>query len=192
MSLRGGGRLLLLRWVRPLPRLVADLLALAFVAWEGVQGRYSAASHAGILAVIGVVLLLTLVAGRGRQRKRSWTWVRDAARALRGLLVAGRLATAAVAGAVVWGLLIATTVGWDMASFMKQKHDLPTLSRLFGDVTDHDWGRALLFAAWLVLGLYLAVGWRLPAGGRGADLRRNALRSRPRPSWSPPDEDRPR
>ena len=71
----------------------------------------------------------------------------------------------------MWALLIAATIGWDMTSFVEQKHYLPTLSRLFGAVTDHDWGRALLFAAWLVLGLYLALGRRLPARGPGTALR---------------------
>jgi hypothetical protein len=162
---RGSGRLLLHRWVWPLPRLLADLACAAFVAWEGVQGRYSAASHVSILAVIGVMLLSALVWGRGRQRKGSWTWVRDAFPALRAVFVAGRVRTAVVAGALVWAMLIVATIGWDATSFIEQRHDLPTLSRLFGDVTDHDWGRAVVFAAWLVVGVYLAFGSRVPLRG---------------------------
>jgi hypothetical protein len=187
MPLRGRGRLLALRWFWPLPRLVADLCALAFVAWEGVQGRYSAASHAGILAAIAVVLLLGMLTGRGRQRKRSGAWLGDAARAVRTMFAEGRVGTPGARGALVWVLLIAATIGWDMTSFVEQQHSLPTLSRLFGAVTDHDWGRALLFAAWLVLGLYLALGRRLPRKGSGGPPRASTGRIGPRPSearWS--------
>lgn len=185
MPLWGRGRLLALRWAWPLPRLVADLFALAFVAWEGVQGRYSAASHAGILAAIGVLLLLTLLGGRGRQRKASRAWAGDAARAVRTTLAGARTGTARAWGALVWVLLIAATIGWDMTSFVEQQHDLPTLSRIFGAVTDHHWGRALLFAAWLVLGLYLALGWRLPEGVPGAPLRAGTGRAGRRPGRAP-------
>ncbi len=118
------------------------------------------ASHASILAVVAVVLTLALVSGRGRQRERSRTWARDAARALRGVTSAARDRNAAFAGALVWVLLVVAAVAWDAVSFAAQRHSLPTLSRLFGDVTDHDWGRAIVFAAWLVLGLYLATGSR--------------------------------
>ena len=181
MLLRGRRRLPV-GWVWPLPRLVADLLALAFAAWEGVQGRYSAASHAGILAAIGIVLLLAALAGRGRQRTRSGAWVGDGTRAIATVLGRGRIRSAAARGALVWALLIVATIGWDMTSFVEQKHDLPTLSRLFGAVTDHDWGRALLFAAWLVLGLYLALGRRLPGKGPGAALDGGAGPAGRRPS----------
>ncbi len=158
------------RWVRARPRFVLLLAAAAFVAWEGVQGRFSTGSHAGILAAIGVVLVLALVSGRGRQRKSGRAWVRDSARAIRAPLDAGRRRTARVVGALVWVLLIGATAGWDATSFTEQKRDLPTLSRLFGDVTDHDWGRALVFAAWVVLGIYLATGWRQPVAPPGSDL----------------------
>ena len=181
MPLRGRGRLPV-GWVWPLPRLVADLFALAFAAWEGVQGRYSEASHAGILTAIGMVLLLALLAGRGRQRKRSAAWVGDATRAIATVLGGVRVGNAAARGALVWALLIAATIGWDMTSFVAQKHDLPTLSRLSGAFTDHDWGRALLFAAWLLLGLYLALGRRLPEEGPGGALGGDAGPVGQRPS----------
>ncbi|MDA8311766.1 MAG: hypothetical protein M0Z46_14370 [Actinomycetota bacterium] len=149
----------------PLPRLLAALVLVAFAAWEGLQGRYTAASHASILAAVAVVLALALVAGRGRQHERSRTWVRDAIRGLRGELPGGRASPPTVVGTLVWVLLIAATIGWDLTSFVEQKHTLPTFSRLAGSVTDHHWGRALLFAVWLLVGLYLALGWRLPARG---------------------------
>ena len=149
------------RWVWPLPRLVADLAAAGFVAWEGLQGRYSTASHVSILAVIAAVLVLATIAGRGRQRRRSRTWLRVAWSAVREQLVRRRARSAVAAGVLGWVLVISATVGWDGFSFAMQRHSLPTLSRLIGAVTDHEWGRALLFAAWLAFGLYLAVGWRL-------------------------------
>ncbi len=176
------------RWVWLLARLVFFFAAAAFVSWEGVQGRFSTESHAGILAAIAVVLVLALVSGRGRQRKRGRTWVSDVARAMRAPFDAGRRRTARALGALVWVLLIGATIGWDATSFTEQKHDLPTLSRLFGDVTDHDWGRALLFAAWVVLGLYLATGWRRPFARPVHDLPqpsgtgvRNGRTDRPAP-----------
>ncbi|HTX62510.1 MAG TPA: hypothetical protein VMD28_02650 [Acidimicrobiales bacterium] len=166
------------RRVWPLRRLLAPFVVTsvvaAFAAWEGVQGRFSVASHASILAAVGVVLALALIAGRGRQRTHSAAWTRRMLRGFRAPFLRGRLRTAAVAGGLVWVLLIAATIGWDAASFARQRHALPTLSRLFGDVTDHDWGRALVFAAWLVLGLYLAVGWRSPAVDDVADQMKTA------------------
>jgi hypothetical protein len=157
------------RWFWPLPRLLAGLAALALVIWEGFQGRYSTGSHASVLAVIAGIGALALLAGRGRQRSRSSTWLRGAGAASRVLPTAGRARTAAVAGAIVWVLLITATVGWDAASFAAQSRALPTLSRLFGDVTDHGWGRALVFAAWLALGVYLALGCRRPLEDAGVD-----------------------
>jgi len=153
----------------------------AFVAWEGLQGRYSTASHVSIIAVILAMLLLAIASGRGRQRRRSRTWLRDAWSAAREQLIRRRAGTAAAAGALGWVLVISATAGWDGFSFAMQRHSLPTLSRLFGEVTDHEWGRALLFAAWLALGLYLSVGWR-----RGRQLPRTDGRNPRQPVSTPP------
>ncbi len=200
--MRGPGRQPLHRRVWPLPRLaarpvprlvaalVAVLAAAAFVAWEAVQARLSTSSHAGILSAIGVLLVLALACGHGRQRERSRTWSLGVARALRSVFAAGRVRTAAVGGALVWVLLIAATAGWDATSFSEQRHDLPTLSRLFGDVTDHDWGRALLFAAWLALGAYLATGWRRRSRDPAADVDHANGRTGPRPGGSPGEDGR--
>ncbi|MGH8988335.1 MAG: hypothetical protein ACRDXC_07020, partial [Acidimicrobiales bacterium] len=97
------------------------IAAVTCCAWEGVQGRFSVASHASIAAAIAVVVLLALVSGRGMQRKRSGTWVRGAVRALPSALAAGRVRSAAVAGALIWALLLAATIGWDAASFAAEE-----------------------------------------------------------------------
>ena len=179
-------RPVLSRWFWPLPRLFADLVMAGFVAWEGLQDRYSTASHVSILAVILATVLLAIAAGRGRQRRRSRTWLRHARSAVREQLVRRRARTAAAAGALGWVLVISATAAWDGFSFAMQRHSLPTLSRLFGEVTDHDWGRALLFAAWLALGLYLAVGWR-----RGRQEPRTDGRSLGQPAGMPPPQSHP-
>lgn len=133
-----------------------------FVAWEGMQGRYSAASHVSTLCVIAVVLVLAAWAGHGRQRTPSRVWLRGLWRDSRGMVGHGQALSARSVGAAVWTLLIAATAAWDGASFAVQRHWLPTLSRMFGAITDLQAGRALVFAGWLVLGLYLALGWRRP------------------------------
>jgi hypothetical protein len=175
------GRSAVSRWVWPLPRLVAGLGVAGFAAWEGLQGRYSTASHVSILTAIAALLLLAVIAGRGRQRKRSRTWLRDAWRSGREQLIRRRARSAAAAGVLGWVLVISATVGWDGYSFAMQRRSLPTLSRLFGAVTDHEWGRALFFAAWLALGLYLAVGWR-----RGSDAARAQHPGPGDPAGTPP------
>ncbi len=182
------------RRARPSSRRLAGLAlagpALAgLVVWEGTQERYSTASHASVLAVIGAVLVLALFAGSGRQHDTSRAWVRALFRAPRTLLVSGR-DTSPAAGAIVWVLLIASTIAWDMVSFALQRHSLPTLSRLFGDVTDHGWGRALVFAAWLLLGLYLATAWRLPQGwARTGRRRAGGIAGESQPPSRPAGED---
>jgi MYXO-CTERM domain-containing protein len=156
--MHAGGRRPLSSWVWP-SRLVAGTALLAFVVWEGLQGRYSVASHASVLTVIGLTFLLAVAAGRGRQHESSRVWLLDAGRAPKKV-THGRWRTPAAAGAIAWTALITVTVAWDGVSFIEQKHSLPTLSRIFGAVTDHEWGRAFAFAAWLALGLCLALGRR--------------------------------
>lgn len=174
-------------------RVAACVAFAAFVGWEGLQGRYSTASHASIAGAIAAVLVLAVAAGSGRQRQRSGAWLRGAARGLRGLSTggdphraqrAGALGRAQRASALGWVLLIAVTVVWDVATFVAQRRSLPTLSRLFGDVTGHEWGRALVFAGWLALGLYLSLGWRRPR----LVARANRADRADRAGSSPPEE----
>ena len=149
--------------------------AAAFSAWEGTLGRYSSPAHASVLAVIAAALVTAAVAGHGRQRRRSADWARGVLRALADGAAAARRGSLAprAAGALVWTAVAAATIGWDANSFARRSHALPTLSRLVGDVTDHQWGRALVFAAWLALGAYLAAGWRRepPVEGGGPAAR---------------------
>lgn len=152
---------------------VVTLVALALAAWEGTIVQSSASAHWSALAVMAVALAGAVLAGRGRQRSPSAAWVRRGARTVRrDLLGPGRRPAPLVAATAAWVVLAAATVGWDLNSFVHQAPYLPTLSRLVGEVTHHEWGRAAVFAAWLALGTYLAVGGRTPrsdgaAGGSG-------------------------
>jgi len=144
------------------PRVLGLVLILALIAWEGTLQRFSAPSRWSVGSVIGVTVILSALVGRGRQRTTSTGWARRAAAVVAGWrprAVAGPPLTAVI-GTVVWVALVAATIGWDLNSFVHEAHELPTLSRLFGGATDRMWGRALVFAAWVGLGGYLAVGAR--------------------------------
>ncbi len=128
--------------------LVALGPGLGLAAWEGTVGRDGAVSEAGVLAAIVVAGAVGARSHRGEP-----------------LLPPRRSVTA---GVLVWVVLAVATAGWDLYAFLRQRHDLPTLSRLCGDVTGHQWGRALFFALWLGLGAVLAL-WprgRSTTGGR--------------------------
>ena len=145
--------------------LLSALLALAaFVVWEGTLSRTAPAAHDSVLAVIALGVVAAVVLGRGRQRSRSGAWLLGGASTVaRDLAGRGRRSAAAVASTIVWILLIFAVIGWDLYCFSREVSYLPTLSRLFGDVTRYGWGRSLVFAAWLVLGACLAAGGRARA-----------------------------
>ena len=105
------------------------------------------------LTIAGVVLA-ALLAGRRRQRSTSGAWLVDAGRAAAGW----REHPGYAAGVVVWAILLLAVVGWDLNSFAHQAHDLPTLSYYMGRVTHFHWGRALVYAIWLVAGVGIAAG----------------------------------
>lgn len=159
-----------MRWIGSLAVAVLGVAALGLCAWEGTIVQSSSTAHWSVLAVIAVALLATALAGRSRQRETSAEWLRHGATTLRGDVTgAGRRSPAMVAGTAVWVVLVAAAIGWDLNSFVHQAHDLPTMSRLVGDVTRHEWGRAIMFAAWLALGAYLVAGGRRPVAAPGAE-----------------------
>jgi hypothetical protein len=106
--------------------------------------------------VVAIVATFTaaLIAGQGRQRSTTRQWIDGTRRGWQGS------APAYWAGVVVWVVLLAAVVGWDLNSFVHQAHDLPTLSREIGRVTRYRAGRTIVFAAWLAAGLSLALGRR--------------------------------
>jgi hypothetical protein len=130
--------------------------AVAFSWWEGGLGQASVAAHVGVVAAIGLAIGTAVLVGRGRQPLRSRQW------ATGPLAVRRHYAAAppATVGALIWVALVLAVVGWDLNSFVHQHHDLPTLSSIFGHVTDSRAGRAGLVALWLALGAALAGGWR--------------------------------
>lgn len=85
---------------------------------------------------------------------RSRAWLSSASEAVREW----RRTLLFSAGVIVWVLLILAVVGWDLDSFVHEVHYLPTLSYEVGRVTRYQWGRALLFAAWLAAGIGLVTG----------------------------------
>lgn len=138
---------------------VAALVALA--VWEGLQSRQSAAAHWSVGLVIVAAVVATLVVGHGAQRQTSRQWGRCIGRALLPRTEpAWRTDPRYAAGVVVWFVVIAAAIGWDLNSFVHQSPHLPTLSRFAGDVTRYHAGRAAFVAAWLGIGTYLVAGWR--------------------------------
>jgi hypothetical protein len=112
-----------------------------------------------VASCIGGAVLAAVALGRHRQRERSAVWIAEGYRALGSC----REASGSYAiGIAVWIALIATVIGWDLNSFLQHAGAFPTLSYFTGKVTRLHWGRALLFAAWLALGGWLAAGWRTP------------------------------
>lgn len=146
---------------------VVRLAAIAFAIWEGTLRRTQASAHWSVLATIAAGVAAAVLLGRGRQRATSGAWLRSGGATILGDLsrpAGGRRAAPLIAATAVWVLLICAVIGWDLYSFAREVPYLPTLSRLFGDVTRYEWGRALVFAGWLALGADLAAGWRRPAG----------------------------
>ena len=107
-----------------------------------------------MLVVIGTVVVTAVAAGRGHQRMTSRAWLRATTR---------RLGTAPVryrVGVALWALLALAAVAWDLVSFTGASHQLPTFSRLAGDLTVHRAGRALALVVWALIGLALALAGR--------------------------------
>lgn len=129
----------------------------AFAWWQGAQRFGTAGGRWGVAVVVAVVAVATAAFGARRQRQSSRAWLSAGARAVASARSADRLYAA---GVLSWLLVFAAVFGWDLFSFLSQSHDLPTLSYLAGRVTQFRAGKAVLFAAWMAFGGYLAVGWR--------------------------------
>jgi hypothetical protein len=105
---------------------------------------------------VAAILVACVVAGRGRQRQRSATWLESSARAATTALRHGRVSL----GVLAWVALVLAAVASDLTFLLLHSPDAPTLSRLIGAVTALPAGRGLLFAAWLGAGSWIALGWR--------------------------------
>lgn len=150
------------RRARPIARVAAGVAiagCAGLAAWQGTLGRQSSAAHWSVAMLIALGGATAWIAGARRQRLRSRAWAGSAWRAVGEWR---RRPPVAVAGVAGWVVLAAAAIGWDLNSFIHQSHDLPTLSHFIGFVTGVPAGRGLLFAAWLALGGYLALGWRRP------------------------------
>jgi hypothetical protein len=130
--------------------------AAVFSWWEGGLHQFQTAAHLSVLATIALVVVVAVAAGVGRQVLPSREWARGPF-ALRRHLAEDPTASL---GALIWTVLVLAVIGWDLNSFAHQSHTVPTLSTIFGHVTDSHGGRAALFFGWLVLGASLALGWR--------------------------------
>jgi hypothetical protein len=133
---------------------LAGLAGLALAGWEGEQPWPTAAAHWGIAAAIVLTATAAVALGRGRQQMATGAWLRSSRSGVRASPALFQL------GIVVWIVLVAAAIGWDLTSFLAQSHQLPTFSSLTGRVTHHPAGRAVLVGAWLALGGYLSLGRR--------------------------------
>lgn len=140
------------------------------LAWEGGLRYYSAASRASVALSIALVCLCAIALGRHRQRETSRSCLHKLAMTARHPRSLGVATLVAIA---LWGVVISAVAGWDLYSFSRELHQLPTLSYLIGRVTRFTLGRACVFALWLITGCYLSVGSRRPRGARAvqADQR---------------------
>lgn len=136
---------------------MAALAGLALATWESGQSRSSQGAHWSVALLVVVALATALALGRHRQYETSPTWLTHIPHSIRHWRTQP---PPAVIATVVWTVLIAAVIGWDVVSFIYQAHDLPTLSYFIGHVTRYRVGRGACFALWLALGAYLAAGWR--------------------------------
>jgi hypothetical protein len=61
-------------------------------------------------------------------------------------------------GSLAWAALAAVAIGWELFCFTSEPRSAhPTLSSLMDMADATRWGKVLLFAAWMALGLYLVL-----------------------------------
>jgi hypothetical protein len=130
--------------------LLLGLCSLGYCIWEGVLPWTNHDAEAGVAAV-GLLALVSALVFKGR-----WHELADTSH------FGSPPSTARWrAGALAWVSLLLISAAWDFYSFLEQRRDLPTLSRILGHVSGNDPGRAFMVAVWLLSGAYLLWG---PAG----------------------------
>jgi hypothetical protein len=134
---------------------VVGLVALSW--WQGSQRAQTALAQASVAGSIAAIVLSAVILGAGRQRQRSRAWLTQNVRTVSHRQTWIWPDTASV---IVWILLLAAVLGWDLASFLRQSPELPTLSYLTGRMTRFHVGRSGLYLAWLLAGLWLALAQR--------------------------------
>lgn len=134
----------------------AAALGAALAVLAGTEPRDAAPTRWFVDAVIVVALAAVVVLGRGRQRRSIGAFLVASARAARGW----RRRPLAALGVGIWVGFVAAFAAVDAARFAGDRHGLPTLSRVIGDVSAHAWGRSLLALAWVAWGAWTVLGWR--------------------------------
>jgi hypothetical protein len=130
---------------------------IALSAWQAQLSRDSAGAHWGVALVVLGAVVLAIIAGRRRQSRTTTAWIAGNIEAIRSWR---SQPIGAIISALVWTVVLAGVVGWDLISFIYQSPELPTLSYFIGHVTRYRVGRGLFFALWLVVGAFLVSGCR--------------------------------
>lgn len=146
-----------MRRIPPLLAAVGLTGAAAASWWEGTFRWESLAAHVSVIGTIAGVVLLAVLAGRGRQCQTTRRWLAGIGPSIAAAWRA-RAATSLLVAA--WAVLAAAVLGWDLASLELGSSRDPTLSSLIGHLSRHVAGRAALSLAWLALGVALALGGR--------------------------------
>ncbi len=136
---------------------VAAATAVALGIVVGLERRDAPLTRWWVVGVIVGGLVATVVAGRGRQRRGSVAWARDALRRVAREEGGG----VRKVGVAVWVALVGVYAGWDAFSFSQQRADFPTLSHFVGLLSASGAGRGLLAVAWVAWGAWVAAGWRV-------------------------------
>ena len=134
--------------------------AISLCVWQAGLTRDSPGARWSVGLLVVVALVMTIVMGRGRQRRSSGAWIAQSAHWIQHWRTQPRSLRIAV---IVWAALVAAVVDWDLVNFIVQSHTLPTLSYFIGRVSRYRAGRGVLFAVWLVIGAYLVAGGRAKA-----------------------------
>ncbi len=144
------------------------VITVIFSLWEGGQPFTTTAAHISIALVIATIAIVAIANGLHHQEVKSIDWMRSTGKAIRNFI---RRPSLQGVGVTIWLLLFLAAFGWDLNSFLRQQADLPTLSRIVGNVTKHYAGRVILVAAWLAGGWYLVAGQLTERNNRRHTIR---------------------